>query len=226
MRKSCKTAILIHMIVIIFLFSTALSANENTPEITNISSGQFTVSWITEKPCKGTVKLYRDSLKTQEFSDDRGREYKGRTHYVTIKNLFPNTLYTFSIISNNQLNPENDQLYHVTTGPVLVPVGSIQPAGKVVLDDRKTAAAQSIAYVTILRDDKKSAMLSTLVDENGYWFIELINSRTSDHTRLYKITNKDRISLSFVGENGTANFIGKIFDNEGGTKLYPVIILK
>ena len=230
--KNCKNrrlALVGLNVLLFFFFSvTALQASEESPVVTNVTGGQFTVSWTTSQLCAGKVSLYDNAGFIRDCYDDRGKDFKSTTHYVTVNGLKENTAYAFAIDSGGTLDDNEGNLYQVTTGANLIPVGSIQPAGKVFLTDADTPAVGAIVYVTIWGSQGVSAPLSTLVDGNGYWFLELVNARATDHQKLFNISvEHDKLVISVDGgEKGSAYLENPIIDNQGGTRLYPPFILR
>ncbi|ETR66823.1 MAG: hypothetical protein OMM_12299, partial [Candidatus Magnetoglobus multicellularis str. Araruama] len=104
-----------------------------------------------------------------EFFDKSKNKY---THYVAVDHLKENTRYSFSVASGEVVDKNNGKMYHVVTGPELIPVGSLQPAGQVLMDNQ-TPAKDSIVYIRVINDHAESAIMSTLVDQNGFWFLIL-----------------------------------------------------
>jgi len=208
------------------LFSTA-TASEINFRITNVAGGRFTVSWRSESKCIGKLDIYNMGNKfINSFIDDRGEQFFDIIHYITVDGLKDNTSYQFSIKSDKKIFDNDGYYFSVTTGPTLVPMGSIQPAGKILLSNKGTPASGSIVYITISNSNEKSALLSTLVDNNGYWYIDLINARTFDDQNLYKISSQDELDILVLGTKGNAKYKGQIYDNQGGKKLYPNIYIK
>jgi len=193
---------------------------------TNITGGQFTVSWVTSYPCIAKIRLLGSNSITNEYYDDRGKCVKDTTHYITVSELNENTQYSFIIIINDTIDDNDGQMYTIKTGPNLIPIGSILSAGKVFLPD-ETPASGAIVYVQIFNSDTKSALLSTLVDKFGYWYIELINTRTSDMKNIFNPTSDDNLAISVIGgDRGSANLEYSVMDSKGGKNLYPSIILE
>jgi len=216
--------------LLLFLFlvvSPCKANNEKGAQITNVSGGQFTVSWVTESPCVGKVCLYCDSKFIGDFHDDQGQNIESNVHHITVNGLKENTAYAFTIKSNGLVDGNEGLFYQVTTGPTIIPIGSIQPAGKVLLPDGQTPAAGSIVYITIFNPKEASAPLSTLVDTKGYWYIELINAREADYQQLYRVSEKDcRLTISVVGGKDTAYLEAPLMDSQGGKNLYETLIIK
>lgn len=226
-RRSRGVLLGLTVLLFVFIFITPLKAAENTPRITNVTGGQFTVSWQTENACAGKLHLYSGPKMLGNFSDDRGADFRGTTHYITVTGLTENTPYAFATESDGTLDDNGGLYYQVVTGPNIIPVGSIQPAGKVLLADGLTPAAGSIVYISILCPEGPSAPLSTLVDENGYWYIELINARKADCQRLYNVSGEHcNLTVSVESKAGSCTMDGPIMDSEGGKRLYGTIILR
>jgi len=213
-----------------FCFSNTVSANvDNNIQITNLSSSQFTVLWMSDTPNCSNIQLFHDDNHIDTFYDDRGKDYKGRTHYFTIKNLRKNTRYFISIgYDSNEKSTDNNLIYPVTTLANVLPVGSIQPAGKVLIDNANlTPASNAIVLINVSNGQEDSAPLSTIVDKNGFWFIELINARDISGTKLYAFSENDILIIKTLSEDyQSIQHEFPLIDKEVETQLYPPIILK
>jgi hypothetical protein len=195
--------------------------------VTNIVGGQFTVSWTSVSSCQAEVMVYRGTELFGRFYDDRGPNYTGKTHYVTVTGLRENTQYAFELKNGDVLDNNGGSRYLVTTGPHLIPAGSIQPAGKASLADGTTPAEGAIVYITVSTSRGSSAPMSTLVDLNGYWHLELINARTADGRSLFRVSDGEgTLKVSVVDEEGKAGLEGSVMDNQGGTRLYAPLVIK
>lgn len=229
MKNHFKRMFLIMVINLLFLFGflSVAQSSETRVMITNVTGGQFTVSWLTDIPCDGKVYLYRDSGSVSVHHDDRGKDFKGATHYVTIKGLTERTEFLFTIESGGDVDDNGGRKYLASTGPNLIPAGSIQPAGRVFLPDGRTPARGAVVYITISGTGGTSAPLSCLVDANGYWYSELINARDEDNQRLYRVSpSNDQLNVSAKSGNGSASLRGPVLDNDGGKNLYQALILE
>jgi hypothetical protein len=183
------------IIMIIGLFSAHIYAE--TPErvvLSNVRGTEFTVSWITQSIESGKIKYgtrIADYSNWKTIPDGRGNQTLDDIHYVTIKNLMPHTNYYYEIVSGNTIDNNNGRYYLVNTGPALIPSGeSCQPAGKVYKNkENDLLAYDSIVYVRILGENGSdaSALESVPVtpETSGFWFMDLVNFRTRDHTSFY-----------------------------------------
>ncbi|ETR68357.1 MAG: hypothetical protein OMM_04615 [Candidatus Magnetoglobus multicellularis str. Araruama] len=222
-----KQGTLILTICMCFAVITVAHAFDNKLMITNVTDTQMTISWRTDNHCTGNV-LLSDPKKAIEktFDDDRGKNFIGDTHYITLSGLSRNTDYFFSILSGDQMDDNNGQRYQASTGSNIIPMGSFQPAGQVLLNDGKTFASNAIVYIVISNETEQSAPLSTLVDAGGYWFLELVNARRVDNEQLFKVSTSDTLSIRIEGGAMGTNEMEYIArDNNGGKNLYSPIVL-
>ncbi|ETR67171.1 MAG: hypothetical protein OMM_05284 [Candidatus Magnetoglobus multicellularis str. Araruama] len=188
----------------------------------------MTISWITENECTGNVLLSdpKESI-VKTFYDDRGENFIGDTHYITLRGLRKNTDYYFSIASGGQIDDNNGQQYTASTGNNILPIGSFQPAGQIFLSDQKTVATNAIVYIVVSNQTEQSAPLSVLVDHGGYWFVELVNARHINNERLFRVSETDTLSITIAGGamgTNSLEYIAK--DNNGGKNLYAPIVLQ
>ena len=207
---------------------TTANAFDNRLIISNVTDTKMTISWVTENNCIGKICL---SDATQSLVktcyDDRGESFVGDTHYITISGLKRNTDYFFSIVSGEEMEDNNGQQYQVTTGNSVIPMGSFQPAGQIFLRDRTTVATHAIVYIVISNETEQSAPISTLVDQSGFWFVELVNARQNNNEQLFRVTSSDILHVSVEGGvkgKYSVEYIAR--DNNGGKDLYPPIILE
>jgi hypothetical protein len=213
------------IIIVIAFLGVHVHASEESIKVSNITGSQYNVSWISHQPCAGRVVLIENNQNNVIFYDDEGADFEGSIHYITVSGLKANTTYSFLVQSGEKVYNNQGQNFQVTTGPNLMPVGTIQPAGRVLLHDG-SPAVNAIVHITINGDNGRSSLLSTQVDGNGFWYIELINAREADHQRLYQISSNHSliISVNWAGDE-SAHYEGTIFDNEGGKNLYPDLVI-
>lgn len=153
-------------------------------KLSNVRDTTFNVSWITRTPQSGYIKygINPNNLNNVCY-DDRGEGTVDDTHYVTIKNLSPNTLYYFNVISGGRTYDKGGRHFTCTTGPTIGLPGSKTIYGQVFKKDGSNADG-TIVYVTIKDKDGagssgSSAEMSCLVS-SGYWTVNLGNTRTKD----------------------------------------------
>ncbi|MBI2022620.1 fibronectin type III domain-containing protein [Candidatus Daviesbacteria bacterium] len=86
-------------------------------EVANISDNSSTIIWQTQEQAFGDVLLKENSSSIEVLPDDRdGKDPKKRfTHFVTLKNLKPNTKYSFKVRNNNLHYPKDFQEFKTTS---------------------------------------------------------------------------------------------------------------
>lgn len=213
--------------IIICFFLTANIAAAGQLRISNVRGTQFNVSWTTEEACKGMVAFFQKGQSDTIAYDDRGDDYVGTTHFITIKHLEPDTIYLFEITSGANTDDNEGSYYSVNTGPALIPRGSLQPAGRIFQKDGKTPAKEAIVYISVHGGAGSSGSVATLSDENGYWYTDLVNCRTPNAAELLSVSPNDVLEIEVEGGNmGSATLTTVAIDNNGGTDLRPSIILE
>lgn len=203
--------ILVGLIITIFrfgfdrigpLFTKASTTHApNNVTISNISDTSYTVSWLTQEPTSGSIRL-DGTLPNSFFFDER---FSGTntspevastpytTHVVTVRGLKPETAYKFSIVSNGASYIHNGKPYEVRTAPTITGVGTgIEPAYGQLSASSGSPLEGAIVYVTL----EGGQTLSTLTKSSGTWVIPLNLSRSSDLTQY--TTFAERINESIV----------------------------
>ncbi|PJA22948.1 hypothetical protein COX59_01645 [Candidatus Beckwithbacteria bacterium CG_4_10_14_0_2_um_filter_47_25] len=149
--------------------------------LTNVTDSSFSVSWTSDQPTNAKVKIGTDlnNLKDR-FGDDRdqlsGETGSFEVHYLTAKNLTPNTKYYFKIESGGKSFDNQGKPFEITTGPTLGSPPGADPVYGTVLTAAKTPAEGVIVYVNLAN----AAPLSALVKSGGDWALSLSTARTSD----------------------------------------------
>lgn len=136
----------------------------NNIKITNVNHYSLAVSFTTNSPCLSNLnfnkKLIEDNVKNQSV-----------IHYFEIANLSENTEYSYEIISGGKTYKNSIYKAKTAKKPASITPISRLAWGKVYYSDQK-AATNSIVYLSI----PQAAPISSLVTENGYWYISLATS--------------------------------------------------
>ena len=180
--------------------------------ITNVRNGCVSISWITDSPSTGHVNFGPTTALGSTAYDDRGDSTVDDTHHVTLSGLSPDTTYYFDVVSGSTVYDNGGVHHTVTTGPMLGLPPSDTIYGQVFLADGVTPAEGAIAYITLQDADAQgssgqAAPMSTLVDENGYWTVNLGNSRTASLTSYFSYSSSgDSVGIEAQGAaQGTAS---------------------
>lgn len=199
---------------------------ETTPRqvrITNLTSNDFVVSWITTNPVTGFLKYGTDESSLDHSASDNRDKLTGdtnvyRTHYVTVTDLEPETDYYFKIGSENLLYDRNGQAFNITTPAILGTPTDFKVYGKV-LNPAQTPAEGAIVYVTL----SGATPLSGLVESNGNYLIPISTARSLD-LKNYALFDPTTTPMSVVVETGRDEAT-KIAATTGNSQPIPDIVL-
>ena len=151
--------------------------------ITNVSDTSFTVSYKTETPTLGSLNTGKDKSLGLVINDDRDSQTAKPhvLHYFTVKNLAPNTLYYFSIVSGDTIYTNNNTPFTVTTRELGDTTSSPNSMSGKIITQEATAPQEAIVYVKKSSDPKS---ISTLVNNDGTYSLDVskigIKNNSSD----------------------------------------------
>ena len=191
----------------------AFTVFERTYQISEIresnpTSASFTVSWITDAKGNGEVHYSTDpSFSTYETArDDRGTEYVGITHHVSIGDLEPETTYYYEVKSGGTIDDNSGLYYSFATMKIPVAPPPVCPVyGWVYLEDEVTPAEGTIVYLEITHELEPSYWISGLVSPIGVWVLNLGNLYSTITNDALPYAEGDPLSLEFQGGNGRVN---------------------
>ncbi|OGY08815.1 MAG: hypothetical protein A2700_00650 [Candidatus Blackburnbacteria bacterium RIFCSPHIGHO2_01_FULL_44_64] len=185
----------------VFLIQTQqsfrLSANPTevpqSVRVTNVTDNSFTVSWFTPKKTRGYLGFGKN--------ESLGSTVNGATeglaslHYSEVKGLLPGTDYFFKIGSGENLFDDNGDLYKVKTAPGLSGsrknesvFGKITPV--------RTVAGRVIVFITA----PGISPLSTLVDQNGDWVLNISSARSTSLSSYAAYTSETIVEILGTSE--------------------------
>jgi hypothetical protein len=177
-------------------------------KITNLRDTSFTVSWSTDVMAAGWVNYGTSPSLGQTAYDNRGARAIGQSHHVTLQGLSPQTTYYFEVVSRATVDDRKGSCYQVTTGPTLDLPASAAIYGQVFESDGVTPAEGAIVYITLRDADgtgspSEAAVMSALVDGDGWWQANLGNARTADGSSYFTYsTVGDAVVLMARGVHG------------------------
>jgi hypothetical protein len=188
----------------------AAAGNPLHPVISNVRDTSFVVSWLTDEAESGQVQL-ADGMR---YDDDRGPEYRGMTHYVTVSGLEASQTYAFDLLSGGQLYDHAGIPWSVTTGAALPSFPPDLVSGKIKNRDG-SAATEAIVFFAIDRQStipgvSVSAPLSTLVTsgDGGVFHVNLREARMVSNPSQYYSYGvegdfRTTLMISAMGAQGT-----------------------
>lgn len=215
--------------LMLFVLSEPLSRPEKI-SVSNVSSSSITLSWTTDAPDETKVVLteadfsqYLPFFFYRTITDDRDRESgfnpKRNVHYLTLKNLKPQTRYIAKIYSGlRQVHTRK-----LTTGPLLVFPQPNLVYGKILNPDKSPAAGALVYLRLVSKEGSSSALLSAITGDKGSWSIEASNSRTRNLQRSF---NQKGVSFeTLIVDDGRGNRF-KATTIPGRDKPWPTVILQ
>lgn len=125
--------------------------------ISDVKNDSFNVTWITEKPVYGSVKL---NSSVEPVSESVTTSY----HTVSIKNLNPNSTYNFQILSDGQTF---DTTYTVITSGTRVVAANQWIFGQVFAKDGVGTQRGGTISLQLFQGQLKSQLLTTTINETG-----------------------------------------------------------
>lgn len=163
--------------------------------ISNISATRATISWETSSPTAVLVSFGQVSVGEKTASDDRDFQSPTprQTHYVTLKNLLPKTVYKYRIISDNTKSKLNDfetaspQSDQSDFGPV---IGTVM--------DQELPLEEGLVYLNIPGAITQSSLIKNL----GNFLIPL--------TDIYNLTDETVAKIRIVSPKGEASATFKV----------------
>ena len=149
----------------------SVSAQEKplSVKITNITDRSFVVSWYTQSPTSGYIKVNNNNKLFWDQRDQNGNQSGDYfTHYITVNDLRPKTQYPFTIFSNNK--PYKDNNSQIQTAPLnsTVPPEADLAFG-IILDQQKKPLPGALVFLSITN----ATPLSSITNESGNWSISL-----------------------------------------------------
>lgn len=209
-RKEKRIPTLLGLLIVFIGIASAIYFDGNTKQLTssakdsllprevhftNITDNSMTISWLTDGSATGIIYVTQRGNKNMLLddldSDNIPRPRK--THYITIKNLQPDTLYKINIISGSK-SCSSDALcptFSQKTGIKLNGVLDLPPLHGQIMTTEQKGAKDSIVYLLI----GKSVPLSTRVDSLGMWVIPLNNIRSQDFLNRPEISDTDTVQI-------------------------------
>lgn len=166
---------------VIFTGRASLPETPENIRITNITNTSFTISYTTSANVIGSVRFGKEKNLDKVSLDDRDQE-NGKTsehkiHYITIKNLDPETKYYYSLISGETdffSQTGDNQPFEIQTAPIIQEKSDQQNSiiGKVILPDGSTPP-EAIVYTTL----PNAQTISALVKPDGNYSLSLNSVR-------------------------------------------------
>lgn len=171
--------------------------------VSNIQDTEITISWQTSSATSSFITYGLQNPKQILSLDDRDTNTsKARfLHYVTIKNLQPDTTYLFKIISSKLLSETKNfktakkASFQNGFGPIISTVF-----------DGNNPLDEAVAYLSISEANIQSAIIKDL----GNFLIPISLMRKDDLSDTFHPKEDAIAKLTIIGSNGQANVLFKI----------------
>lgn len=162
----------------------SIAAPSYTPQnirISNIEDSSLSISWQTSSPSLGFVTFGQNNPGDETTLDDRDTNpapdgagpQTHLVHYVTLKNLSPNTTYQYKIVSGKI----SSEVLSFTTAALATSQSELQPIIGTVLDG-ENPLDEGLAFVAI----SGASLQSSLVKSLGNFLIPLSRVRITEDT--------------------------------------------
>lgn len=207
---------------VLFVTKATVGSVPKEIQITNITASSVTIAYLTDENATGAISYGPTDLMGEIALDENdeatGKPNEVRTHFITLKDLQPNTKYYFEIASGTQVATNNGSPYEVTTAAEGGAPVDANPtiSGSVALDDG-TIPAEAIAYI----ETADSQKLATRVKPDGTYSIPLAELRSKDLSTVVTLTPQTQLGLLIVSP--TQQSKAKLLVNKDGQ--VPKIVL-
>lgn len=177
--------------------------------VSDITDNSAVVSWQTSIPVASFLSFGQKEAGEQTVLDDRDAKtpIARSIHYVTIKNLLPQTVYKFKITSGKTQSEINQ---FTTATPVTIQA-AFQPVTGTIIDGDKPLS-EGIVYLSVAG----ATTLSSIVKTSGNFLIPLSQIRKADLSDIFPLTADTIIKLTAVAKNGQTTALFKLKDSSSG----------
>lgn len=223
--------------IILIIWPNISTAAIYSAEVSNISSGSFFISWVSDVAQTGEIQWGPSpdniNISTPDIRELQGTTYDpdfveeqgaaGQTHYVKIDGVAASTTYYYQIKSGSIIYTDNGQPFQVTTAPAVPPIVPNIFSGGLVQDTFGENASGVIVRFSFYNPitGAQSSALSAISRPDGSYFLESGSAAlTNDLSGRYLFDlDTDYLSLYALGGNlGNGQFSGPA---SSVTTLYP-----
>lgn len=173
--------------------------------ITNVAETSFTISYFTPVKKTATRVQYGKDFNNLDRSamDDRdtSEDSKWFSHYVTFRNLEPNTTYYIKIQTDQDQKLKNDLIMQKTASAVTTSPDITPEVPRIHGNLEKTLFSEYNEILLYMKTEK-GQLVSTIANEkDGSWEFDLTRYRTANFENYYQVLSVD--SVDFFGVAGS-----------------------
>ena len=197
----------------------------------NVTDSSLSIAWLTDQPTQGSIAISAQSNRLLRFFEFFSCQYFGAkcqlfademagasaTHFVTLKNLEPETSYYYRLVAGSHFlkyDQQGEILPAIKTAAVLEQPALPQPVfGPVFEADGATPIENALVYLNLLdgknRNIIKSQPIMTFTDRSGVWLADLGNLRGFDQKTAAQPESGDLLFIKVWAPDGrqTAEFM-------------------
>lgn len=187
----------------IFLSQAAANLTAQNITFTNITEDSVVVSWQTNSATTSFISFGQANAQEQTALDDRDTNAPKShlTHYVTLKNLLPQTTYQLKITSSKITS---EVLKFTTAQPLTNQTGFTPIIGSVL--DGNAPLTDGIAYLSIAGAITQSSLIKTA----GNFLIPISQIRKDDLSSLYPLSEDTIAKLTIITDYGEMSALFKL----------------
>lgn len=177
--------------------------------ISNLSDNSVTISWQTLTPAPSFITLGIQTPNEITALDERDKESPTNhsLHFVTIKNLLPQTTYQYKIITGKT----HSEIFSFKTAAPLSLQSKIGPViGSAVANNQ--SLDEGIAYLSIAEATTQSA----LIKSGGHFLIPISQIRKTDLSDRFEVSEATIAKLTIISPKGQATVLFKPLQYENG----------
>lgn len=196
--------------------------------VTDVKSGSFRITWMTQKEVIGGVRLV-DNPTSPTFE-----ETPSRYHSVNIVNLTPGITHKFVLLSNDAEWKENDAPYEVATPDSQTPDERFLIYGQVFSKDGFSFQQGGTIVIDLENSEGKSQPVSSTLNEAGGYQLDLGGLLTSDlreqfnyrsqaslHATVYTAVNEEPVVKEYTVTLSTTRQVPNIFLGDASLDVIP-----
>lgn len=163
----------------------------------NVTDNSLTITWQTQQPAAGEVVFGDTSNLSQTALDirDKDKPSSRHTHFVTLTNLKPNTVYYYQIKSQGALFPAKP-LEVKTSSQLTITDRSLLEQKQPLYGNINLTPEQPADEALVFLNIEGAATVATFTRENGSFILPLKDLRTKDLQNFYKINNSTSAYLT------------------------------
>lgn len=214
----------------IYLFKAQQNSNQiaisnlapSNIQAVNITDTSSTIIWQTNQLSKGLVSFGTSDVLGDEANDtrDNNNSKPFLTHFVTLKNLTPDTQYFYKVRSDVYFYPDKPLAFKTAKSLSSTSLGASynKPVFGVILNQSLNPIDEAIVLLNL----NGASKLATVTTTAGNFILPLVDLRTNDLTNDFPITQ--RLNADLIITRGDVSSDVKIKLPQGDKSL-PNIVL-